>query len=334
MLPLQIKLPWLDCLFISLIGRVWEVPRPCCPLKIPGWNWNSNNFPVSGGLYCCISFALACVTFQDIVVCLFHLLVYHRQLGLRLAFNESTGQTGLAWASEYTILHAEIVTVASSGYGQKNKSLGFWFISRLQNRCSDAFIIFFGNLFLFCQQGKYMIHVYTGTKYHYKVWWLREASQIGQTFIPLCEKGVSKTAWQNSNRSGNFGCNWTSFHSNKKRKLKMLMRRRPETGDFFLGGGGLFVLATRSLMPTQSVHYSFYKTECMLFNVNSEPSLPVNVLTEFSGGVIRRLNETKNTRMKMMHTLRYTGMATAQYLVTNEEINNNVEHVHVLIMII
>ena len=31
--------------------------------------------------------------------------------------------------------------------------------------------------------------VYTGTEFHiYKVWWLREASQIGQTFIPLCKK--------------------------------------------------------------------------------------------------------------------------------------------------
>ena len=32
--------------------------------------------------------------------------------------------------------------------------------------------------------GKYVIHVYAGTKFPiYKVWWLREASQIGQTFI-------------------------------------------------------------------------------------------------------------------------------------------------------
>ena len=69
----------------------------------------------------------------------------------------------------------------------------------------------------------------------YKVWWLREASQIRQTFIPLCEKVVQSTAWQKSNRSGNCGCNWTSFQSQKKRKLKMPMRAETrETGDVFL----------------------------------------------------------------------------------------------------
>ena len=38
-----------------------------------------------------------------------------------------------------------------------------------------------------------LIHVHAGTKFPmYKVWWLREASQIGQTFIPLCEKSSLK----------------------------------------------------------------------------------------------------------------------------------------------
>ena len=36
-----------------------------------------------------------------------------------------------------------------------------------------------------------MLHVYAGTKFLiYKVWWVKEASQIRQTFIPLCEKDI------------------------------------------------------------------------------------------------------------------------------------------------
>ena len=36
-----------------------------------------------------------------------------------------------------------------------------------------------------------MIYVYKGTKFPiYKVWWIREAPQIRQTFIPLCEKVI------------------------------------------------------------------------------------------------------------------------------------------------
>ena len=37
--------------------------------------------------------------------------------------------------------------------------------------------------------------------------------------IPTCEKVVENTAWQKSNQSSNFGCNWTSFHG-KKKKIK------------------------------------------------------------------------------------------------------------------
>ena len=65
---------------------------------------------------------------------------------------------------------------------------------------------------------------YAGTKFPiYKVWWLREASQIRQTFIPLglCEKVAQSAALQNSKRSSNFCCNWTSFHSKKSRQIKM-----------------------------------------------------------------------------------------------------------------
>ena len=60
-------------------------------------------------------------------------------------------------------------------------------------------------------------------------WWLREATQIGQTFIPLCEKSRLKhSTAKSSNRSSNFGCNWASFHNKKRRRRP----RRPETGDF------------------------------------------------------------------------------------------------------
>ena len=39
-----------------------------------------------------------------------------------------------------------------------------------------------------------MIHVYAGTKFPiYKVWWLREASQIAQTFMPQYVKKSFKT---------------------------------------------------------------------------------------------------------------------------------------------
>ena len=51
-----------------------------------------------------------------------------------------------------------------------------------QNRCGDAL---FSAIFFLCQQGNTCIR---GDQFPiYKVWWLREASQIRQTFIPLCE---------------------------------------------------------------------------------------------------------------------------------------------------
>ena len=37
---------------------------------------------------------------------------------------------------------------------------------------------------------------------------------------PYVKKSFKTTAWQNSNRSSNFGCNWTSFHSKKKLNKK------------------------------------------------------------------------------------------------------------------
>ena len=42
----------------------------------------------------------------------------------------------------------------------------------------------------------------------------------GKRSYPYVKKSF-KTVRQNSNRSGNFCCNWTSFHRGKKGKLKM-----------------------------------------------------------------------------------------------------------------
>ena len=50
-------------------------------------------------------------------------------------------------------------------------------------------IFFFQVFFFFCQQGNTRYIVYAGTKFPiYKVWWLREASQIRHTFIPFYVK--------------------------------------------------------------------------------------------------------------------------------------------------
>ena len=62
------------------------------------------------------------------------------------------------------------------------KSLRFLVIGRLQNRCGDVFVFLWFFVGFFCQQGNMSCIVYAGTKFPiYKVWWLREASQIGQT---------------------------------------------------------------------------------------------------------------------------------------------------------
>ena len=53
-------------------------------------------------------------------------------------------------------------------------------------------------------QTKFTIH---------KAWWLRDAAQSGKRSHPYVKKSFKNTARQNSNRSSNFGCNWTSFHS-------------------------------------------------------------------------------------------------------------------------
>ena len=56
------------------------------------------------------------------------------------------------------------------------------------------FFSLFGNFFSFW---KYVIHLHAGTKFPmYKVWWLREVSQIGQTFIYPFVKKSFKTQMQ------------------------------------------------------------------------------------------------------------------------------------------
>ena len=51
----------------------------------------------------------------------------------------------------------------------KTKSLRFLVIGRLQNRCGDTFVFIY-----YWPTGKYVIHVFTGTKSPiYKVWWLK-----------------------------------------------------------------------------------------------------------------------------------------------------------------
>ena len=54
----------------------------------------------------------------------------------------------------------------------------------------------------------------------------------GKRSYPYVKNIVYNTAWQKSTQSGNFGCNWTSFHSPQKRKklkLKMPTPTRAET---------------------------------------------------------------------------------------------------------
>ena len=54
------------------------------------------------------------------------------------------------------------------------------------------------------------------------------------------------TAWQNFNRSSNFGCNWSSFHRKNKKNKKCQrtgLRRHPETRNFFFGLSVIFIPA-------------------------------------------------------------------------------------------
>ena len=69
------------------------------------------------------------------------------------------------------------------------KGLRFLAICWLQNRCSDQFlgVIFFLPTSEICDTC--ICSYWNQTKFPtHKVWWIREAAQIGQTFIPLCEK--------------------------------------------------------------------------------------------------------------------------------------------------
>ena len=73
----------------------------------------------------------------------------------------------------------------------KIKSVRFLVIGRLQNRCGDAG--FFSRPYFDFANREIRDTLHTGTIFpRKKVWWLREASQIRQTFIPLCEKSRLK----------------------------------------------------------------------------------------------------------------------------------------------
>ena len=62
---------------------------------------------------------------------------------------------------------------------EKRKISGFW--SRSPSKSVTRFLFCFGHFF--CQQRNTWYIVYV-----VKLWWPREASRIGQTFIPLCGK--------------------------------------------------------------------------------------------------------------------------------------------------
>ena len=79
---------------------------------------------------------------------------------------------------------------------------------------------------------------------------LLELHQISHTPSMVAKRGLTnqanvhtpksfKTARQNTNWSSNFGCSWTSFHSNQKIKIKNVDAqvwgdtRGPENGEYF-----------------------------------------------------------------------------------------------------
>ena len=68
-----------------------------------------------------------------------------------------------------------------------------------------------------------------------KVWWLREASQIGQTFIPLCEKKSFKTQHGRNPIDPAILAAIRHRFIAKRENLKGRRARRPETGNFFGG---------------------------------------------------------------------------------------------------
>ena len=136
------------------------------------------------------------------------------------------------------------------------KGSGFWsymymyVIGWLQNRCGDTlFFPFFSRNLFFCHREIYDTYMYSmRTKFSmYKVWWLREALQIGQTFIPL------QCMWKKSFKTQHgsvpidpailaaIGHRFIAEKKGNEKCWRTGLRRHariPETGDFFLGGGG------------------------------------------------------------------------------------------------
>ena len=139
----------------------------------------------------------------------------------------------------------------------------FW--SSVGFKIGTVMHIFFRPFFyfyFFCQQGN--IH----------------GDQISHTQSMVAKRGLTNranvhtpmwkshlnTARQNSNRSSNYGCNWTSSHSNKKIEEKKCWhvgpRRhawRPETGDFF------FALSLTSLISMYLFCPCLIIQTCQLF---------------------------------------------------------------------
>ena len=86
---------------------------------------------------------------------------------------------------------------------------------------------------LFCQQVNTWCIVYAGTKFPiYKVRWLWEASQIGQTFVPLC--GESRLKHSTAEFQSIQHVLAASGHRQKKFKNSKYWRAwRPKNGDFY-----------------------------------------------------------------------------------------------------
>ena len=110
------------------------------------------------------------------------------------------------------------------------KFLWFLIIGQLQNRCGDAFYLFyfFGNLF-FLSSFFFFLFSFFGNQWI--TWYMVIGTRpISHTQIMVAKRGLTNradvyvkmslknTARQNSNRSSNFGCNWTLFHSKKNKK--------------------------------------------------------------------------------------------------------------------
>ena len=114
-------------------------------------------------------------------------------------------------------------------------------IGWLQNQCGDV-LLFVGNLFLFFLPSS-EIHVrgyWNRTKFPiHQVRWLREASQIGQTFIlPMWKHLKHSTAEFQSIQQFWLQLDIVSEQKEKENKKYRHAGLRPETREIFFWGGG------------------------------------------------------------------------------------------------